>query len=111
MRPETAPTPQRPAAAAEPQTPTPEPERVPGFKVGDTLYTFPAVIPPGWTLTYLRLYYGTGQIHAAIWSLVQLLGIEQQAALERDPGLTREALAGAIVAARAALIEGVNTDA
>ena len=99
------------AAATEPETTQPPaayPERVPAFKVGENVYTFPADIPPGWALTYLRLYYSTGPQHAAIWALARLLGDQQQAALELDTALTREDLVAAITAARIALLEGVR---
>lgn len=99
------------AAAGEPETTPPaaaEPERVPAFKVGETTYTFPAHIPPGWALTYLRLLYSGRPQQAAIWSLARLLGDQQQAALERETELTRDDLTAAITAAREALLEGVH---
>lgn len=94
-------------AAAEPKNDVPEPEpedRVPAFKVGENTYTFPAHVPVGWALTYLRLYYSTGEDHALIWALGRLLGMDHLARLENDPALTRADLAEASEACKRALL-------
>jgi hypothetical protein len=92
------------AASTEPeQTGAPE-DRVPAFTIGQDTYTFPAHVPVGWALTYLRLYYSSGQDHALIWALGKLLGFEQLARLEDDPELTRAGLDEAHEAAKRALL-------
>lgn len=82
-----------------------EPEdRVAAFKAGEHTYTFPAHVPVGWGLTYLRLFYSTGQDHALIWALGKLLGFEQLSRLEADPQLSRGDLAEAGEACKRALL-------
>lgn len=94
-----------PAVVEPPAPETPAaPERIPGFTVGETTYTFPAHVPVGWALTYLRLFYSTGEDHALIWALAKLLGDKQVNQLEADPALTREALAEATAAIRRVLL-------
>lgn len=83
---------------------SPPDDRVPGFTVGDTTYTFPAHVPPGWALTYLRLFYSSGEDHAMVWALNRLLDNEQLNRLETDPALTREELAAAVDACKRALL-------
>ena len=61
-------------------------------------------MPVGWGLTYLRLFYSTGQDHALIWSLGKLLGFEQLGRLETDPALTRADLDEAAEACKRALL-------
>jgi hypothetical protein len=79
-------------------------DRVPGFKVADTIYTFPAHVPVGWGLTYLRVRFANGEDDAFVWALSQLLGHEQHIALERDTALTRDNLKDAVEACRNALL-------
>lgn len=114
--PATAPNPTPPTAAAAPLVPAgsarpaaeqPE-DRVPGFTVGETSYTFPAHVPVGWGLTYLRLFYTSGQDHALVWALAKLLGDGQLGQLEKDPALTREALLQATDACKSALLGGLE---
>jgi len=83
-------------------------DRVPAFKVGETVYTFPAHVPAGWGLTFLRLHYSGDQDHAVIWALSRLLGDQQLIALENDPQFTRQDRAEAIAAAREALLGGME---
>lgn len=91
-----------PAPVDEPTDATED--RVPGFKVGDTIYTFPAHVPAGWGLTYLRLLYGSSADHALTWALMTLLGGAQYTRLEEDPQLTRDAMTDIGVALRDALL-------
>ncbi len=93
-----------PAELVDEPNPTAPDSRVPGFTIGDTVYTFPAHVPPGWALTYLRLYYSSGEDHAMVWALNRLLGFEQLNRLEADPALTRDALAAAVDACKRALL-------
>jgi len=86
------------------------PDRVPGFTVGETVYTFPAHVPAGWGLTYLRLFYGSGVIGALVWAFTRLLVAEQALALETDPGLTADTLREAVQAIKAALLGEVERD-
>lgn len=79
-------------------------DRVPGFKVGDTIYTFPAHVPVGWGLTYLRLLYASSSDHALTWALMTLLGTAQYMRLEEDPALTRDSMTEIAEALRDALL-------
>ncbi len=81
-------------------------ERVPGFKVGDTIYTFPAHVPVGWGLTYLRLLYSSSSDHAMTWALMKLLGADQYMQLEDDLALDRERMTDINAALRDALLGG-----
>jgi len=81
-------------------------DRVPGFKVGDVIYTFPAHVPVGWGLTYLRLLYSSSSDHALTWALMKLLGMAQYVQLEDDPQLTREHMPDINAALRDALLGG-----
>jgi hypothetical protein len=81
-------------------------DRVPGFKVAGTIYTFPAHIPVGWGLTYLRLLYASSSDHALTWALMKLLGSEQYTRLEEDPALTRDHMPEISAALRDALLGG-----
>jgi len=82
-----------------------EAQRIPGFKVADTIYTFPAHVPPGNALTFLRLLHGSDPFHAMTWGLMTLLGAEQYRRLEQDPAVTREDMTAVGAAARTALLE------
>lgn len=79
-------------------------ERVTAFTIGANTYTFPAFIPVGWGLTYLRLYYDRGPDGALMWLLAKLLGDEQQLELEQDPGLTSAVFADFVTACRTAVL-------
>jgi hypothetical protein len=83
-------------------------ERVPAFKIGEISYTFPAHIPVGWGLTYLRLHYGSSRDQALIWGLSRLLGDAQLLTLEQDPAVTRQDVAHAVALAREALLGGLE---
>jgi len=84
----------------------PAEDRVPGFKVADTIYTFPAHVPVGWGLTYLRLLYASSSDHALTWALMKLLGSGQYTRLEEDPALTRDHMPEISAALRDALLGG-----
>lgn len=86
----------------------PAEDRVPGFKVADTIYTFPAHVPIGWGLTYLRLLYGSSSDHALTWALTKLLGMRQYVQLEEDPALTRDHMGDISAALRDALLGGAE---
>lgn len=91
---------------ADGEASAPADDRVPGFKVADTIYTFPAHVPVGWGLTYLRLLYGSGSDHALTWALMTLLGGEQYTRLEEDPALSRDHMTDINAALRDALLGG-----
>ena len=95
-----------PAPVDEPTDATED--RVPGFKVGDTIYTFPAHVPVGWGLTYLRLLYASSSDHAMTWALMKLLGMAQYMQLEDDPALERERMPEISAALRDALLGGAE---
>jgi len=94
------------APATSDETSDPARDRVPGFKVADTIYTFPAHIPIGWGLTYLRLLYASSSDHALTWALMQLLGPAQYTQLEEDRALTRDHMPDISAALRDALLGG-----
>lgn len=80
-------------------------ERVTAFTIGANTYTFPAFIPVGWGLVYLRLYYGHhGPDGALMWLLTKLLGAEQHHEFEVDPGLTSAVFADFVTVCRTAVL-------
>ena len=102
-------TPATTAPTEHADAPEPAEDRVPAFKVADTAYTFPAHVPVGWGLTYLRLMYSSSPDHALTWGLMKMLGRDQYLRLEDDPELTRDAMAKEVAPAlRDALLGGME---